>query len=301
MLLGCFLGNLFRNTVFLQHLGRVMHPLARLGHLPAGCATTLTLCLADRIAGYAMLAELKNNGVVKNREVVITFLVSAVPTGLYFTIFSLGPAVVTSLGYHAGGMYLAIYLSTNLMVGTVGLLLGRLILPRPGQAREGSTQIQKAVTTSWRDKLVTAVRRTIPAFCRLAAVFMPVTFLASILLQTELVKQVLRQVEPILSYMGLPGPILFVITTGVMSMIAAVGTLGPILQAGLVTPAEAVTGLLVTSVLHHLYEFWSHGLPTNVSIFGPKLGMEVSLAALLVREFATFLAVGAMVLLPVGQ
>jgi len=297
MLLGCFLGNLFHKTVFLQRLGRVMRPLGRLGRLPAGCATSLTLCLADRIAGYAMLAELKNNGVVKTWEVVITFLVSAIPTGLYFTIFFFGPAVVASLGYRTGGMYLAIYLSTNLMVGTAGLLLGRLILPRPGQAREGSTQIQEAVHTSWRDKLVTAVRRTIPAFCRLAAVFMPVTFLASILLHTELVKQVLRQVEPILSYLGLPGPMFFVITTGVMSMIAAVGTLGPILQAGLVTPAEAVTGLLVTSILHQLYEFWSHGLPTNVSIFGPKLGVEVSLAALVVREFATFLAVGTVVLL----
>ena len=59
--------------------------------------------------------------------------------------------------------------------------------------------------------------------------------------------------------------------------------------------------MLVTSLMHYLYEFWSDGLPTNDSIFGPRLGMQVSVAALLVRELATLLAVGAMVLLPAGQ
>ena len=295
MLLGCFLGNLFYNTVFLQRLGRGMRPLARLGHLPAGCATSLTLCLVDRIAAYTMLAELKNTGAVGAREVVVSFLVSAFPTGLYFTVFFFSPAVIASLGCLTGAMYLAIYLAISIMISAVGLLLGRLLLPRPGQG--GIEQRRKAVHTSWRDKLVSAMRRTVPAFCRLAVVFMPVTFLVSILLHTELVSQILRQVDPVLSYLGLPGPVIFVITTGTMSMIAAIGTLGPILQAGLVTPSEAVAALLVTSVLHYLYEFWSGGLPTNISIFGPKLGGRVSLAALVVRECATCLALGLVVLL----
>jgi hypothetical protein len=46
-----------------------------------------------------------------------------------------------------------------------------------------------------------------------------------------------------------------------------------------------------------LLEFWSGGLPTNVSIFGPKLGGKVSLAALVVRECATCLALGLLVVL----
>jgi len=45
-------------------LGQGMRPLARLGHLPVGCATLLTLCLVNRIAAYTMLAELKNTGLI---------------------------------------------------------------------------------------------------------------------------------------------------------------------------------------------------------------------------------------------
>lgn len=301
MLLGCFLGNLFQNSVFLERMGRVMYPLARLGRLPAGCATSLTLCLVDRIAACTMLAGLKNAGAVGVREVVVSYLVFALPTGLYFTVFFFSPALITSLGCRTGAAYLAIYLGINLTVGAVGLLLGRLLLPQRDQAQKWSEQSQGAVRTPWRDKMVTAVRRTIPVFCRLALVFMPVTFLVSALLHTELGNQVLQQVGPVLRYLGLPTPSVFVITTGMLSMIAAIGTLGPILHAGLLTLPEAITALLVTSLIHYLYEFCSSGLPTNVSIFGPKLGMQVSVAALLVRELATILALGAMVLLPAGQ
>lgn len=297
MLLGCFLGNLFQESVFLERVGWVMYPLARLGRLPAGCATSLTLCLVDRIAACTMLAGLKNAGVVGAREVIVSYLIFAVPTGAYFTIFFFSPAVIAALGCRTGAAYLAIYLGINMMVGAVGLLLGRLILPQREQAPKRGGQSREIVHTSWRNKLVAAVRRTIPVFCRLALVFMPVTFLVSVLLQTGHVKHVLQQVGPFLGYLGLPAPVLFVITTGMLSMVAAIGTLGPILHAGLLTPPEAITALLVTSLLHYLYEFWSSGLPTNVSIFGPKLGMQVSVATLLVRELATLLAVGAVFLL----
>jgi len=297
MLLGCFLGNLFHNTAFLHRLGRGMRPLARLGHLPAGCATSLTLCLVNRIAAYTMLAELKNTGLIRARDVVVSFLVSALPTSLYFITFFIGPVVISSLGWSTGVTYLSIYLGINILVSGVGLLMGKFLLPLPEQGKEEDEQSWRAVQEPWREKLIVAARRTLPAFRRLALVFMPVTLLVSILLHTPLMDQMMRQVNPALNYLGLPGVTIIVITTGVMSMIAGIATLGPILQAGLVTPYEAITTLLIASVLHYLYEFWSGGLPTNISIFGPKLGGKVSLTALLVRESATCLALGLVVLL----
>lgn len=297
MLLGCLLGNLFHDTAFLHRLGQGMRPLARLGHLPAGCATSLTLCLVNRIAAYTMLAELKNTELIKARDVVVSFLVSALPTSLYFIAFFIGPMIISSLGWFTGAAYLFVYLGINIMVTVAGLLMGRFILPMPDQGKEEGKQSREPVKKSWREKLIVAVRRTLPAFRRVALVFMPVTLLVSILLHSQLVDQMIQQVTPALSYLGLPGVTVIVITTGMVSTIAGIGTLGPILQAGLVTPCEAITTLLVTSALHYLYEFWSGGLPTNISIFGPGLGGKVSLTALLVRESATCLALGLVVLL----
>lgn len=297
MLLGCYLGNLFHNTPFLHRLGQGMRPLARLGHLPTGCATSLTLCLVNRIAAYTMLAELKNTGLIRARDVMVSFLISALPTSLYFITFFIGPVVISSLGWFTGITYLTIYLSINILVSGVGLLTGKLILPLPEQNKEEDEQSREAFREPWREKSIVAARRTLPTFCRLALVFMPVTLLVSIFLHTPLMGHIMQKVDPVLYYLGLPGVTIIVITTGVMSMIAGIGTLGPILQAGLVTPYEAIITLLVTSALHYLYEFWSGGLPTNISIFGPKLGSKVSLAVLLVRESATCLALGLIVVM----
>ncbi|SFR01315.1 nucleoside recognition domain-containing protein [Desulfoscipio geothermicus] len=297
MLLGCFLGNLFHNTAFLHRLGQGMRPLARLGNLPAGCATSLTLCMVNRIAAYTMLAELKNTGLIRAWDVVVAFLVSALPTSLYFIAFFIGPVVISSLGWHTGVTYLSIYLGINIIVSGVGMLMGKFLLPLPEQGKEEAGPSRETVREPWREKFIMAVRRTLPAFRRLALVFIPVTLVVSILLHTPLMDQIMHKVDPALNYLGLPGVTIIVITTGVMSMVAGIGTLGPILQAGLVTPCEAITTLLITSVLHYLYEFWSGGLPTNISIFGPRLGSKVSLAALLVRESATCLALGLIVLL----
>lgn len=177
----------------------------------------------------------------------------------------------------------------------MGLLLGRLFLPpQAGGFEKGNEDTGEQ--TSWWKRVFGAGQRALPAFGRVAAVFMPVTLLVLVLMQTEFVKQILAQVDPILSYFGLPGPMLLVITTGVLSMVAAIGALGPMLQVGLVTPTQAVIALLFASALHYLYEFWSDDIPINISIFGPKLGGKVSLANLIVLESFTCLALGFVVL-----
>jgi len=144
---------------------------------------------------------------------------------LYFITFFIGPVVISSLGWSTGVTYLSIYLGINLLVSGVGLLMGKLLLPLPEQGKEEDEQSREAVREPWREKLIVAARRTLPAFRRLALVFMPVTLLVSILLHTPLMDQMMRQVNPALNYLGLPGVTIIVITTGVMSMIAGIGTL----------------------------------------------------------------------------
>lgn len=289
MFLGCFLGNLFLNTPLMQHLGRVMRPLARLGNLPAGVDTPLTLCLVNRVAAYSMLAELKNNGIVGVQEVVFSFLVSSLPKGFYYTVFYFAPVVLGSLGMHLGAIYLSVYFSIFALVGFVGLMMGRVFLT-PGDGLKGWEDSPHLFPEPWWNKTLGAAKRSLPTFGRLIAVFVPVTFLVITLMQTETVKQGLTLVDPVLRQFGLPAPVLIVITTGLISMVAAIGTLGPMLQAGTVTPPEAIAALLFASALHYLYEFWSDDIPINISIFGPELGGKVSLANLVVLECATCLA-----------
>jgi hypothetical protein len=295
MFLGCFLGNLFLNTALMRHLGRVMRPLARLGNLPSGVDTPLTLCLVNNVAAYSMLAELKNNGLVNVREVVLSFLVSNIPKGLFYTVFYIAPVVLGALGMRLGLIYLLIYFGVFAVVGFVGLLLGRLLLS-PQVAQDSDGQLPEPTSEQWWDKMIGAAKSSLPTFGRLIVVFVPVTFLVITLMQTETVKQCLALVDPALRQFGLPAPVLIVITTGMFSTIAAIGTLGPFLQVGIVTPAQGIAALLFASALHYFISFWCDDIPLNVSFFGPHLGSKVSVANLIVLEGVTCLVLGVVVL-----
>lgn len=295
MFLGCFLGNLFLNTTMMQHLGKVMRPLARLGNLPAGVDIPLTLCLVNNVAAYSMLAELKNNDLVNMREVVISFLVSNIPKGLFYTVFYIAPVVLGSLGIRLGLIYLFIYFGVFAVVGLVGLLLGMLFLPLQNEQDSFEQLPQPSPAPLW-NKAIDAAKSSLPTFGRLIAVFVPVTFLVITLMQTEVVQQYLALVDPALRKFGLPAPVLIVITTGMFSTIAAIGTLGPFLQVGIVTPVQGIAALLFASALHYFLSFWCDDIPLNVSFFGPRLGSKVSVANLLVLEGVTCLVLGVVML-----
>lgn len=295
MFLGCFLGNLFLNTTMMQHLGKVMRPLARLGNLPAGVDIPLTLCLVNNVAAYSMLAELKNNDLVNMREVVISFLVSNIPKGLFYTVFYIAPVVLGSLGIRLGLIYLFIYFGVFAVVGLVGLLLGMLFLP-PQNEQDSFEQLPQPSPAPLWNKAIDAAKSSLPTFGRLIAVFVPVTFLVITLMQTEVVQQYLALVDPALRKFGLPAPVLIVITTGMFSTIAAIGTLGPFLQVGIVTPVQGIAALLFASALHYFLSFWCDDIPLNVSFFGPRLGSKVSVANLLILEGVTCLVLGVVML-----
>ncbi len=295
MFLGCFLGRLFLNTMLIRQLGRVMGPLARLGHLPSGVDAPLTLCLVNEVAAYSMLAELKNNSIVNIREVVLFFLVSNLPKGLYNMVFYMAPVVLGALGMRLGLIYLLMYLGVFSAVGFVGLLLGRLLLP-PQSAQDSSKQLPQPTPDPLLKKIIDAAKGSLPTFGRIIAMFVPVTFLVITLMQTETVIQWLSLVDPVLRQFGLPAPVLIVITTGMFSMVAGIGTLGPFLQSGIVTPVEAIAALLLASAIHYFLSFWSSNLPLNVSFFGPRLGSKVSVANMVILEVVTCLVLGVVVL-----
>ncbi|MCL6559589.1 MAG: hypothetical protein K6U74_12485 [Firmicutes bacterium] len=113
------------------------------------------------------------------------------------------------------------------------------------------------------------------------------TLLSSALLHTPAVTHFLERINPVLWYIGLPASSVLVVAAGVPSMMAGIGVLGPIAREGLLTGKEAVVTLLITSVLHSIYEFWSGSLPANIAIFGGSLGLRISLVTLLLRVLAS--------------
>jgi hypothetical protein len=280
---GCFLGSFSSRAAFIQRLGFLMRPLARQGNLPEECAAPITLSVAGQMASYSMLAQLNKNGTVNSRQVVVSTLVAALPNGLYNTFFFILPAALASLGLRAGSLYLTVYMSLYLVISIVGIFLGKVMLSKPdcGLIKCQDCEPEKS---PWREKLTGAFKSAFPLFGRIALVFMFATFIMTLLLESEIKNVIFAPIDPALIYLGLPAPLILVVTTGMVSTIGALGLIGPLFHSGTINLHEMMVALLLAFILHYLYEFWSHILPTNISIFGGRLGWRVSLATLAAWE-----------------
>ncbi|MCL6635098.1 MAG: hypothetical protein K6T29_04935 [Peptococcaceae bacterium] len=285
--LGCLGGSLLRDTPVWHCLGRLTHPLARLGRLPPCCTPFLAVSFFNRYTANAMLAALKLEGSVGEKEVLYSCLAASFPSGVHFLAFYIAPALVSSLGWRLGAVYSFLYVLISLFVTLMGLGLGRRYLPPrdyEGAWPEQAGSLQAAFS---RKKVAAALRAAAGQFCRLSLVFVPVVLLSSALLHTPAAARFLETVNPALSRLGLPAAAVLVVAAGVPSMMAGIGALGPMVREGLLTGPEAVVTLLITSILHGIYECWTGSLPANVAIFGGALGLRVSLAALLARTLVT--------------
>lgn len=295
MYLGIFMGKLSSHSNIFQHIGLIMRPLVRQGNLPDECAAPVTLSLLGQVTSYSMLAELNKSGRLDSRQVIVSTLVSALPNGVYNTLFFISPAALTSLGLYTGSVYLSIYLSISLAISVAGLLYGKTMLQQSGIASGGEPVPGVSPRFSPGERLVTAFKQAFPPFFRAAAVFIPATIIVSLLLELEFVQLFLGQVEPAARQVGLPAPAIIIVVTGVMSTIGALGVAGPILGSGIITPLEAIAALLVAMIFHFIYGFFSHLLPINISIFGSRLGWQVSAINLAAKVFSLILVIGLVV------
>jgi len=69
---------------------------------------------------------------------------------------------------------------------------------------------------------------------------------------------------------------MLVIIAGIPTLIAAIGVAGTLLQSGALAPQDVIFVLLLASFFHNIYDGLSRVLPTNLSVFGMKTGITVT-------------------------
>lgn len=292
--LGCLLGNVLKDTALWLYLSKIMYPLARLGRLSRGSASFLALSLVNYYVAKTLLASLKRDGAIKDREIICSYLTSALPAGLHFLAFYIAPALVAALGWRLGMMYSVLYVLINAIICAAGLAVGRRSLT--GEEARPQIAGDKAQPDSARQKINVHLIKAVKEFYRLAVVFVPVTLLSAALLHTPAAAEAIDGAAPLLEIVGLSAPSLLAIAAGIPSMMAGIGTLGSIVREGMLTDKEVLVTLLIASMLHSVYELCSGVMAGNVAIFGARLGFRLSVIAVALR-LAASLAALALVLI----
>ncbi|HWR08740.1 hypothetical protein [Sporomusa sp.] len=275
MFLGCYCGVVLRSGKFFAFFSKALRPMTSLGKLPEAMGPFFILCLLNRYAANAMLAEFGKSGAVTKSTLMAVYLMGSLPTGIYFTIFYFSPPLIVGVGWELGTLFIAINIGMSTFVTIIGFIWNRLRTSSDKVIQTKDLQ-ESCCTQADKTDLIAAARKAFKQFWDIAIVFMPITFAFAVLMHTDFIKDVIAGLDPFLRWFNLTAAGVLVIIAGIPTLIAAIGVAGTLLQSGALAPQDVIFVLLLASFFHNIYDGLSRVLPTNLSIFGAKTGVAVT-------------------------
>jgi len=165
-------------------------PLISFSHLPAVSASTFVVSLGSALAANTMIARMKDEGSLTERQAFFCAIMNSVP--VYFReLFTYHLAfVVPVLGLFAGGIYAIVALSTGIIKLFIVVILGRAYLP------EGSDASKDADIPENKTTIFQAVLRSLNGqgrlFLRISSLFFIMTFLVLYLSEKGILQSIAR-------------------------------------------------------------------------------------------------------------
>ncbi|MBF0377484.1 MAG: hypothetical protein HQK72_08355 [Desulfamplus sp.] len=283
MFIGLYLADILSKSGYLNNAGILMAPLAGFANLPKRCSSVLTLCLLNKEAAFSMLSELKRKDDILDKEVIAVSMLAHFPLSIRSIIFFVVPISFSTLGVHIGLMFTSIYFCLELLKTLIGISAGRLMLNKSEKSILINEIEKKGQHSGWINLLIVSVKDTVISFKRLLIKIIPTLLIAVLLLNAGLVEWLSRFSAPFTKIVGLPPASCFVIISGLPSMIAGITSAKPLITSGVITSIETVKILILTYMLHSLYNIIRMSLPVNITLFGTALGCQVTLISFILE------------------
>ena len=276
----------------LEPLGR---PLTRISRLPAVSTLTFIASIGSVVAANSMLAGCRNDGLVDDREVVLTSLLNTVPMYLRELLSYHLPVIFPLLGFRVGMVYFMTFWLSGLIKICFIILGGRMLLrggrkdpestapfPTAGTPREEGRKAE-----GWKQLARSIFQCRTRLFLRISGTYAAVTFVLLLFTELGYFKWVDALLAPMTERFGLPAQVIGPLSGYVVSPMVGLASVSTLLRNGQLSEYQAIVALLLGGFLMIRVIYVRSMLPTYVALFGAKLGgLIVSLSvafSLLVR------------------
>ncbi len=252
----------------LSHLAR---PLASVSHLPSAAASTFVVSLGSALAANTMIARLKDEGHLTERQAFFSAIMNSVP--VYFReLFTYQLAfVVPVLGLFVGGIYAVVAVSTGIIKLLLVMILGRAYLdadsiesPHVLESQEKKNLLESAIKSLQGQKWI---------FFRMTALYFIMTFLVLYLSEEGILQSL--DVLPVAHFFKVPPETVIPLTIYVASPKAGITLLGPMIQNGGITEMKALIVLMLGSLFMLPFYSIRSLMPNYTSVFGMRLGLSL--------------------------
>lgn len=270
-----------------SHLAR---PLTSLSRLPAPSASSFVISLGSALAANTMIARLKEEGHLSEREAFLSAIMNSVP--VYFReLFTYQLAfVIPVLGMFVGGAYALISIATGLIKLALVVVLGRTYLAAdnsvlcdaPSSSSSSSSRVGTQSSSDFlspsegrQDRYMKAARKSLQRqsriFLRIASLYFIMTFLVLYLSREGILQSL--DVLPLASFFSVPPETVIPLTVYVASPKAGITLLGPLIQNGGISETKAIMVLMLGSLFMLPFYSLRSVLPNYTSVFGLRLGL----------------------------
>jgi hypothetical protein len=251
-------------------------------------ASTFVISLGSALAANTVIARLKAEGHLTERQAFLSAIMNSVP--VYFReLFTYQLAfVIPVLGIFVGGAYAVISIATGLIKLALVLVLGRAYLPG-----DSSTSSSVSSTSSMssspsaaplqpllpqaRKNLREAAKKSLRGqsriFLRIAGLYFIMTFLVLYLSREGILQSF--DVLPLAQFFSVPPETIIPLTIYVASPKAGIALLGPLIQNGGISETKALIVLMLGSLFMLPFYSLRSLLPNYTSVFGMRLGLSL--------------------------
>lgn len=276
--IGVFLANLAVGFGVVERVAGLSRFLTGPANLPDEVGTAILTTAASTTAGYGMLAEFRESGMLDDRATLVAVTINTF-FGFVQHIFTFyAPIMIPLLGLQVGILYVGSRALIALSITITGILAGTLLLSSANVDRSatvaadggaqdaGSDDPREVVREAW-DRTLPKLRRIVP---RLAVIYTLVVILTRITDLTALTEIA----DPLATLVGLPGAAIPVIAVFALDTTAGAATIAP-LVGDVFTPRTAVVTMLLGGIISFAVSTFKRSIPFQYGIWGAEFGSKV--------------------------
>ena len=296
-----------------QRISHLARPLVSISHLPAVSASTFVVSIGSALAANAMIARLKEEGQLSEKQAFLSAIMNSVP--VYFREFFTYQLafVIPVLGLFVGGVYAIISIATGLIKLALVLVLGRAYLPGSSQTTmaEAVPDVPSASSSSfalsapsvlsvssissatpvataqsdpsqssasrskkdYRDAAMRSLKGQTRIFLKIAGLYFIMTFLVLYMDQEGILQSL--DVTALANFFSVPPETVIPLTIYVASPKAGITLLGPLIQNGGISETKALIVLMLGSLFMLPFYSLRSLLPNYTSVFGMRVGLSL--------------------------
>ncbi|MDG5777577.1 nucleoside recognition protein [Haloarculaceae archaeon H-GB2-1] len=286
---GVYLANLAVAFGAVRKIAALSKPLTKPANLPVEVGTAILTTAASTTAGYGMLAEFRESGMLDDRATLVAVTINTFFGFASHIITFYVPVLIPILGLKVGLMYVGARALISLAITITGIVAGMALLSERNvdyAALPDGVETPEDESSTTREKLRNAAENTwskvVDILPRLAVVYTLVVLLMAyydtvvrVLQPVVDLRQLAAVTDALAAGVGLPAAAAPVIAVFAVDTTNGALVIAPLIHNGTFTATQAVATMLVGGILTFAVSTFRRSIPFQYGIWGAEFGSKV--------------------------